>query len=416
MHGEASHLGIIPVDTGVFEKNHYGSFIMKSRQFLLGAGAGIGAGYAAIRILQAWAALRAPAPPASSDSARYGKMRRALAVAGAARNVIGSAAFAYGPLARDVERALRCFPQWARPGAFFGVAAFAGALAELPGDYVEDHLLERAYGLTKQLPRAWASEALKSALIGAAVSSVIGALAGAALRRFPRTWPAIASLGLLPLLMLANVVVPLVILPMFNAFEPLTGPLEERLRALATKLGVGHAAILRMDMSRQTKKANAFVTGIGNTHRIVLGDTLIDRFEPAEAAFVVAHEIGHYVAKDTWRTIAVAEASAALLLFTASRCVKSEDGPESLRLLRAYAVLVAGMTLLQPAINAFSRSREWAADRFARAATNDAQAGAAAFRRLRDQNLAEEDVPAWYEFFFGSHPSLRKRIEALEHS
>ena len=81
----------------------------------------------------------------------------------------------------------------------------------------------------------------------------------------------------------------------------MTGSLEERLRALATRFGVGDADILRMDMSRQTRKANAFVTGIGRTHRIVLGDTLIDGFEPSEIEFVVAHELGHYVSKDTWR-------------------------------------------------------------------------------------------------------------------
>jgi len=69
---------------------------------------------------------------------------------------------------------------------------------------------------------------------------------------------------------------------------------------------------------------------------------------------------------------------------------------------------------LRPLLFAFSRSREWAADRFALDATHDPAAGAAAFRRLRDQNLADEDPPAWYEFFFASHPSLRARIAALE--
>ena len=106
---------------------------------------------------------------------------------------------------------------------------------------------------------------------------------------------------MLPLFVLANLIVPVYILPLFNKFEPLTGPLEVRLRALATRFGVGDAEILRMDMSRQTKKANAFVAGIGSTHRIVLGDTLIDKFEPDEIEFVVAHELGHYVTRDTWR-------------------------------------------------------------------------------------------------------------------
>ncbi len=87
----------------------------------------------------------------------------------------------------------------------------------------------------------------------------------------------------------------------------MTGSLEERLRRLAARFGVGDAAILRMDMSRQTRKANAFVTGIGRTHRIVLGDTLIEAFPEDETEFVVAHELGHYVNKDTWRLIGLGE-------------------------------------------------------------------------------------------------------------
>ena len=81
--------------------------------------------------------------------------------------------------------------------------------------------------------------------------------------RAPRRWPWLASLGTLPLFVAGNIIVPLYVLPLFNAFEPVTGSLEERLRRLAARYGVGDAAILRMDMSRQTRKANAFVTGIG---------------------------------------------------------------------------------------------------------------------------------------------------------
>jgi STE24 endopeptidase len=177
---------------------------------------------------------------------------------------------------------------------------------------------------------------------------------------------------------------------------------------------VGDAEILRMDMSRQTKKANAFVAGIGSTHRIVLGDTLIDTFEPDEITFVVAHELGHYVSRDTWRMIALAESVTAALLGAVAGGLRSDASGESVRVLRIAAWLGLGMLAVRPAMNAFSRSREWAADRFATATTRDPQSGVAAFRRLRDQNLAEEQPPAWYEWIFASHPSLGKRIAALD--
>jgi STE24 endopeptidase len=233
------------------------------------------------------------------------------------------------------------------------------------------------------------------------MTGLLGTLFGIAVRHAPRRWPLWASIGVFPLFVIGNVIVPLYVMPLFNRFEPVTGSLEARLRALATRYGVGDAAILRMDMSRQTRKANAFVTGIGHTHRIVLGDTLIGAFPEGETEFVVAHELGHYVNKDTWRLIAFGEVLAIALFFFSYRAISKEER-EELR--------------YRPLLFAFSRSREWAADRFALEATRDARGGAAAFRRLRDQNLADDDPPQWYEFFFSSHPSLRSRIAALEES
>ena len=198
----------------------------------------------------------------------------------------------------------------------------------------------------------------------------------------------------------------------------MTGSLEERLRALGSRFGVGDAEILRMNMSKQTRKANAFVTGIGHTHRIVLGDTLIDAFPENEIEFVVAHELGHYVSYDTWRTIGLGEALA-LVLFLIAQTATPEGEREELRkrpllIARFYATMLVATQVLRPLLFAFSRSREWAADRFALEATRDPASGASAFRRLRDQNLADEDPPAWYEFFFSSPPVAAQAHRGLD--
>ncbi len=385
---------------------------MRFSNVLIGAATGLAAGYLAIRAFE----LTLPSQPAKPDAAAYGRTRRALAIAGVVRSSAGSLAFAYGPTAPAIERAYRFLPVWARAGAFASTAALASALLDLPVAIAEDHELERRYGLTEQPRAGFIADALKSAGIEAAVVGVLATLGAAALRRFPRTWPIVAALGAFPLYVLANLVVPVYIMPLFNKFEPLQGPLEAQLRALATDHGVGDAEILYMDMSRQTKKANAFVTGIGNTHRIVLGDTLVENFEPDEVEFVVAHELGHYVSGDTWRSIGIAEAATALLLLAASTLTRDDRSSDGVRLARIAALLGAGVQIVRPALAAFSRSREWAADRFALQSTNDPKAGAAAFRRLRDQNLAEDEVPEWYEFVFGTHPSLGKRIAALDAS
>jgi len=330
------------------------------------------------------------------------------------RSTLSTFAFAYGPLAPRIERTLDPIPRWAQPGVYFAALTLASSVLELPVTFVEDYAVERRYGLSEQSASAFLADWSKGTGISVVLAGALALLGGVAVRRFRATWPIVAALGMLPLFILATLIVPLYILPLFNRFEPLRGPLEARLRALAERFGVGDAEILRMDMSRQTKKANAFVAGLGSTHRIVLGDTLIDAFESDEIAFVVAHELGHYVTRDTWRMIALAEGVTAALLAAVGVGLQSDRSRDSVLLLRIAAWLGAGTMAIRPAINAYSRSREWAADRFALATTADPRSGAAAFRRLRDQNMAEEEPPAWYEFLFASHPSLGKRIGALE--
>jgi len=284
-------------------------------------------------------------------------------------------------------------------------------------EFAEGHEVERRFGLTEQTPQSWLSDYVKGQALTGGVAAVLALLLGAALRKWPQTWAYYATAGTLPLLIAANVAVPVYVLPLFNTYVPLEGPLEQRLRALAARFGVGDAQILRMDMSKQTKKANAFVIGIGRTHRIVVADTLIDHFTPEEIEFVVAHELGHYVSKDTWRFIAVGQLAAGAAIF-AARAALGNAPPEQIArpgtLAKIQFIAGALAQVLRPAIAAFSRSREWSADRFAVRATNDPLTGASAFRRLRDQNLAEDEQPAWFEFLFSTHPSLKARIAALE--
>jgi STE24 endopeptidase len=392
---------------------------MKARHFLLGIAAGIGTGYAAARAIEAARFLSGAAGVGHRrDAAAYGALRRALTVGGIARSLAASAALAYGPMGARLERSVERLPVWLRPAAFVAEVSLLEALGELPIEFIEGHATERRYGLSEQSAASWLADYVKQSALGGAVSSGLAGVLAAVLRKFPQSWPYVAGVGVFPLLLAANIVIPLYVLPLFNTYEPLTGPLEERLRRLAARYGVGDAEILRMNMSKQTKKANAFVIGIGNTHRIVVGDTLIEHFPEEEIEFVVAHELGHYVSRDTWRMIAIGEITALIMLFGAYRVEKPSADPANdtrkLARIQLWATLLS--QVLRPAVSAFARSREWAADRFALQTTQAPTVGASAFRRLRDQNLAEDEQPAWFEFMFSTHPSLKARIEALSSS
>jgi STE24 endopeptidase len=336
-------------------------------------------------------------------------------VAGIVRSLasLGALAFAYAP---RVERITSTGARWLDPGLFFVATSLAGALVDAPADYVEGYVLERTYELSDQSLEAWLGDRLKALVLTNAIGGALACGVVALMRRFPRSWPLFASIGTVPLMMLANVIGPTFIAPFFNTFLPLEGPLAERIRALAARYGAGDAAILRVDMSRQTKKANAYVVGIFGTKRIVAGDTLLDEFSADEALFVVAHELGHYVYGDAWGLIAAASAATSLTIFVADalRRAGSDTAPDSAASFTRFAFYASIFSsFLGPAIAAFSRSFEWRADRFALAATEDPAAGVGAFTRLRDQNLAEDEQPRWMEVLFSTHPSLKARIAAL---
>jgi STE24 endopeptidase len=387
------------------------------RRFLIGLAGGLTLGYVGFRTAQAVADLRNPFPPLRADPKAYGRLRRRLLLSGILRSLaeLGTAAYGVGPVFAPRDGGAEPRP---RRIALLGSALFLSSLLESPVGYIEGHVLERRYGLTKADARAWGIDQVKA--LGLSLAIALPLLEGLAslIERAPRSWPLLATAGTLPLLVIANVIAPNLIAPMFNTFEPIDGPLERRLRQLAARYGAGDATILRADMSRQTEKANAYVTGLFGSKRIVIGDTLLGHFEEPEIAFVVAHELGHFVTGDVWRSVAAGTGAAALVLFGASAV--ADGGKRSLASASGLGRLFFAASLISiaigPVMAGFSRSRERAADRFALEATRDPQSGINAFSRLRDRNLAEENQPLWMEVLFASHPSLRSRIRTLEQS
>jgi STE24 endopeptidase len=384
--------------------------------FWNGSAVGFVVGYGAVRLRTAWRDREAPFPAIPAPDPRaYGAARRGLLVAGLLRSTASLAMTAF-VIARPVERALRPLPRALRAPAFTAFLTLLDSLRDLGADYVEGHVMERTYGTSDQSVKAWAIDHAKAAGVGLGVTMLLVALGDAAVRKAPRRWPWIALAATPVLLTLANVVAPTYIMPLFNTYTPLEGKLERRIRELAARYGAGDASILRFDMSRQTKKANAFVTGVFGTQRIVLADTLIENFDEDETLFVVAHELGHYVRRDPWLSIGVGTLFLAATLGAGFLALRKDGGRlETLTdgtRFAFYASLFS--TLGGPFMAAISRAVERRADVFAIEATSDPQSGARAFRRLRDQNLAEDEQPKWAELLFSSHPSLKSRIARLE--
>lgn len=219
---------------------------------------------------------------------------------------------------------------------------------------------------------------------------------------------------------------------LFFRFEPIADPaLTERIRAVAGRAGVRVEKVERWGLAAKTTGANAAVMGLGPTKRVVLGDTLLDRFPLEEVESVVAHEVGHQVAADGLRFVSVSTIGGSALLIglrLAIDAITRAPGrneflpPDVLTSVlgasdAASFPLFAGLFLLaafalRPLFTAYARSRESAADAFGARHTSRVTM-AAALVRLADQNLADPEPPRWEEMLFYTHPAIASRVRAL---
>src|SRR5215208_5588433 len=160
-------------------------------------------------------------------------------------------------------------------------------------------------GLATQSWPDWAVDVVKAASIGAVTAAVGGLIAMALVRRFPRRWWAPAALLVLAYGVVTIWLYPILIDPVFNRFDKLPeGKLRSEVLQLADRAGVDVGEVYRVDASRRTSAANAYVIGLGHSKRVVLYDNLIDDFSPGEVRTVVAHELGHQKHDDLLRGLA----------------------------------------------------------------------------------------------------------------
>ncbi|GIW12356.1 MAG: M48 family metalloprotease [Chloroflexi bacterium] len=297
------------------------------------------------------------------------------------------------------------------------LGAIAGVLTA-PLSYLSGYLLPRRYGLLVQSFRGWLLDRVK----GLVLAGLLGVLILEALVLLLHWLPEYWWLGVAAVLLLVNVVLanlaPVLILPLFYRLRPLEDEeLVRRLTALAERAGTRVRGVAVMAMSGKTTATNAALMGLGNTRQIVLGDTMLDRYTPAEIEVVLAHELAHHVHRDIGKGILLQTVVTLVGLWVANLVLQAGvrtlglNGPSDLAALPLVALTLGLYGLLsQPIVNWYSRSIERAADRFALALTGNREAFLSVMTKLHDQNLSEADPPTWVKLWLYSHPPYRERI------
>jgi STE24 endopeptidase len=287
-----------------------------------------------------------------------------------------------------------------------------------PLSYYSGYVLPHQHKQSVQSFRSWLTDQFKgllvTAVLGLVILEIIYFLMGVA----PATWWLWTAFVMLLFTVLLSNLAPVLILPLFYKVKPLADEdLVNRLTRLADNAGAHVKGVFVFDMSSKTVAANAAVMGLGNTRRIILGDTLIEKFTADEIETVLAHELGHHVHKDMTKGIIVQSILTLVAFWLADVVMRwgiATFGYYGLTDPATLPLLVVAMTIVglitMPLTNSWSRWREVKADAYALRTTGKPEAFVSAMTRLANQNLADTEPPAWVEFLLHSHPSISKRV------
>ncbi|HTR25453.1 MAG TPA: M48 family metallopeptidase [Terriglobales bacterium] len=283
--------------------------------------------------------------------------------------------------------------------------------------------LEHRFHLSNQRFRSWLWDEFKGLLIGLVLATIVVELIYLLLRQSPQYWWLIAWAVFMGLFILFAQLAPVVLFPIFYKFEPLDNEeLKRRLIVLSERAGTRVRGVYKWHLSEKSKKANAALTGLGATRRIILADTLLSQYSDDEIEAVLAHELGHHVHRHILKSIFM-QAGITLLGFWLANtvlhyAVERRDMFETLSDFANLPLMILVSTvlslLLMPALNAYSRFNERQADRYCFESVASVTPFISSMNKLAEQNLAEKTPARWVEWLFHSHPAIAKRVAAAQ--
>lgn len=312
------------------------------------------------------------------------------------------------------------FPNiWLKNGLYVVILSIVYTILFLPLSYYEGYILEHRFKLSTQSVKTWVKDKLKSFGVSLVFSLIIFEITYLLLRHTGNYWWIWAGFLWIIFSIILNKIAPILLIPIFFKLTPLKNTeLAEKLKSMAEKVGAKIVGIFEIDLSRKTKKANAAFTGIGNTKRILLADTLLNEFTPEEIEVILAHELGHYYYKHIWKLLGLGVISTFIGLWIGHIILSTSAhklGFSSIADIGTFPILAlvlfGFMLVTLPINNTFSRKLERQADTFAIETTNNPHAFINSMNKLANQNLANVSPNPIIHFLLHSHPSISERIK-----
>jgi STE24 endopeptidase len=309
-------------------------------------------------------------------------------------------------------------PSYLSIAAYLLVILFCYYLLNFPLNFYASFVLEHKFNLSKQSPGAWVVDQLKSGILAYIFSLILILAFYWILSRFNSWWLVISIFWIVFSVVLAKLT-PILIIPLFFKYKKLEDEiLRQRVFNLASKMQIKLMEVLEIDLSKKSLKANAAFTGMGKTKRVLLADTLKDKYTHDEVEVILAHEFAHYRLKHMIKLIAVNSLVTLGLFYLISKTsvytlgvfkLNSLMQLSSLPLVFLYFILFG--IIMQPLEAYVSRRFEKEADLLALKVTGAKVAFISLMEKLAAQNLADRNPHPIIKFFFFSHPPIDERIK-----
>ena len=298
-----------------------------------------------------------------------------------------------------------------------------GSLADLPFTLYQTFVIEERFGFNKTSLRLWLQDFTKSLLLSALIglpfiTLVIWMMGATGPWWWLWVWGVWMGFNLLALL-----IYPTWIAPLFNKFQPLEDPqVKERVSQLMARCGFTSKGFFVMDGSKRSAHANAYFTGFGASKRVVFYDTLLAQLSPPEVDAVLAHELGHFKHKHVIKRIvsmfaisllgffALGWLSQQLWFYTGLGVLPNLGAPnDALALLLFMMVLPLLGTFTGPLFAQLSRKHEFEADAYAVAQTSGPALAGALLKLFEDNASTLTPDPVYVKFYY-SHPPATERL------
>lgn len=306
--------------------------------------------------------------------------------------------------------------------AYVSIVFLAYALFNLPFNFIQSFVLEHKFSLSNQKLGNWLSEHLKSLGLSLLFSLVLAFAFYYILFQFTAMWWLAISLFWIFFHLVIARLTPILVIPLFFKYKRLEDEtLRGRIMRLAEKMSVGILDCFEIDFSKKTTKANAAFVGLGKSKRVILADTLKDKYSYDEIEVVLAHEFAHYKMRHLIKLILInsgAVLACFYLISVTQNYALGLFGMNSLRDIASLPVVLLYFMImdiiLTPLQNYTSRRLERDADIAALKNTGLKTAFISLMQKLADQNLSDRDPHPLIKFYFFDHPPANERIALAE--